>query len=148
VSAAPDLVLYNGRIRTLDAGNPMATAAAVSNGKFVAVGDDVHVCGLADAQTRHIDLRGRAVLPGLIDNHLHLIRGGLNFNMEPALGRRSLSSRCNGDVAPSGGDHAFTAMGTRGGRVHRASVCREASADDCRAQRSGSGHARIPAAPL
>jgi predicted amidohydrolase YtcJ len=82
VSAAPDLLLYNGRIRTLDVSNPLATAAAVCNGEFVAVGDDAHICGLADARTRLIDLRGRVVLPGLIDNHLHLIRGGLNFNME------------------------------------------------------------------
>ena len=37
---------------------------------------------LAGASTRIIDLKGRRVLPGLIDNHLHIIRGGLNFNME------------------------------------------------------------------
>ena len=82
MSAAPDLVLYNGRMRTLDVRNPLATAVAVGNGKFVAVGDDAQVRGLADARTRLIDLQGRPVLPGLIDNHLHIIRGGLNFNME------------------------------------------------------------------
>ena len=82
MSTAPDLVLYNGRIRTLDASNPMATAAAVRNGEFVAVGDEALIRALADARTRLIDLRGRVALPGLIDNHLHLIRGGLNFNME------------------------------------------------------------------
>ena len=37
---------------------------------------------LAGPATRVIDLKGRRVLPGLIDNHLHIIRGGLNFNME------------------------------------------------------------------
>jgi hypothetical protein len=40
------------------------------------------VLALAGPRTRRIDLRGRSVLPGLIDNHLHLIRGGLNFNLE------------------------------------------------------------------
>ena len=82
MSAAPALVLYNGRIKTLDPANPLATAVAVDGGKFVAVGDDARVRGLADGRTRLIDLQGRATLPGLIDNHLHLIRGGLNFNME------------------------------------------------------------------
>ena len=37
---------------------------------------------LRGPSTQVIDLRGRRVLPGLIDNHLHIIRGGLNFNME------------------------------------------------------------------
>jgi predicted amidohydrolase YtcJ len=47
---------------------------------------------LADASTRIIDLKGRCALPGLIDNHLHIIRGGLNFNMELRWdGVRSLS---------------------------------------------------------
>src|SRR6185312_7937454 len=43
---------------------------------------DADVMPLAGAATRVIDLEGRRVLPGLIDNHLHIIRGGLNFNME------------------------------------------------------------------
>jgi predicted amidohydrolase YtcJ len=42
---------------------------------------------LAEPSTRIIDLKGRRVLPGLIDNHLHIIRGGLNFNMELRCGR-------------------------------------------------------------
>ena len=49
---------------------------------FTAVGRDEDVMPLAGASTRIIDLKGRRVLPGLIDNHLHIIRGGLNFNME------------------------------------------------------------------
>jgi len=48
----------------------------------VAVGSDQDVMTLAVPDTQVIDLNGRRVLPGLIDNHLHLIRGGLNFNME------------------------------------------------------------------
>lgn len=82
MSRSPDLILHNGRIRTLDRDNPTATAVAVQDGQFVAVGEDAQVNSLADSRTRRIDLHGRAVLPGLIDNHLHLIRGGLNFNME------------------------------------------------------------------
>jgi predicted amidohydrolase YtcJ len=78
----PDLILYNGRVTTLDRSNPTATAVAIEDGKFAAVGSDVEVLPLVGSSTRVIDLKGRSVLPGLIDNHIHLIRGGLNFNME------------------------------------------------------------------
>lgn len=79
---APDLVLHNGRLTTLDRSNPSATAVAIKDGKFVAVGGDAEVMRLAGSATRVIDLKGRSALPGLIDNHIHIIRGGLNFNME------------------------------------------------------------------
>jgi predicted amidohydrolase YtcJ len=81
-STAAPLILYNGRITTLDRSNPTATAVAIREGKFVRVGRDADVMSLAGSATRVIDLNGRRVLPGLIDNHLHIIRGGLNFNME------------------------------------------------------------------
>ena len=79
---AADLILHNGRVTTLDRANPTATAVAIQDGKFVRVGGDADVMSLAGSATRVIDLKGRGVLPGLIDNHLHIIRGGLNFNME------------------------------------------------------------------
>jgi hypothetical protein len=78
----PDLILRGGRVTTLDRANPLASAVAISKGTFVAVGSDHDVMKLAVSDTQIIDLNGRRVLPGLIDNHLHLIRGGLNFNME------------------------------------------------------------------
>jgi hypothetical protein len=78
----PDLILHNGRVTTLDRSNPTATAVAIKDGKFAAVGSDVEVLLLAGSSTRVIDLKGRRVLPGLIDNHIHIIRGGLSFNME------------------------------------------------------------------
>jgi predicted amidohydrolase YtcJ len=78
----PELVLFNGRFRTLDTTNPVASAVAVCGGKFTAVGHNRDIQALAGATTKVIDLQGRCVLPGLIDNHLHIIRGGLNFNME------------------------------------------------------------------
>jgi predicted amidohydrolase YtcJ len=80
--AAPDLILHRGLFATLDRANPTASAVAIAGGKFTAVGHDHEVMPLAGPETKIIDLRGRRVLPGLIDNHLHIIRGGLNFNME------------------------------------------------------------------
>ncbi len=78
----PDLILRGGRVTTLDRANPLATAVAISKGKFVAVDSDNDVMSLAGPDTQTIELKGRRVLPGLIDNHMHIIRGGLNFNME------------------------------------------------------------------
>jgi predicted amidohydrolase YtcJ len=92
VKQAPDLILSNGRLTTLDPKNPAASAIAVTGQNLTAVGADQEVCALAGPATRIIDLQGRCVIPGLIDNHIHLIRGGLSFNMELRWdGVRSLS---------------------------------------------------------
>ncbi len=80
--STPDLILHHGLFTTLDRGNPTASAVAIKDGVFIAVGHDSEVMKLAGPSTRVIDLKGRRVLPGLIDNHLHIIRGGLNFNLE------------------------------------------------------------------
>ncbi|MDR3509150.1 MAG: amidohydrolase [Caulobacteraceae bacterium] len=89
---APDLILHGGRLTTLNRAQPTAEAAAIKDGVFTAVGSDREILALAGEATRRIDLRGRRTLPGLIDNHLHIIRGGLNFNMELRWdGVRSLS---------------------------------------------------------
>jgi predicted amidohydrolase YtcJ len=79
---APDFIVFNGHFHTLDHAKPVASAVAISGGKFSAVGIDHDVRKLAGKATKLIDLQGRSALPGLIDNHLHIIRGGLNFNME------------------------------------------------------------------
>src|ERR1700751_1197193 len=80
--SSPDVILHRGLFTTLDRGNPTASAVAIKDGAFTAVGHDHEVMKLAGPSTKVIDLRGRRVLPGLIDNHLHIIRGGLSFNME------------------------------------------------------------------
>src|ERR1700744_5107796 len=82
ISPAPDLILHRGLFTTLDRSNPAASAVAIKNGVFAEVGRDEDVMPLAGSSTRIVDLKGRRVLPGLIDNHLHIIRCGLNFNME------------------------------------------------------------------
>lgn len=80
--ADPDLILFNGRFTTLNRAQPEARAVAIREGRFAAVGSNEDVLALAGPATRRIDLLGRRALPGLIDNHLHLIRGGLNYNLE------------------------------------------------------------------
>jgi predicted amidohydrolase YtcJ len=82
MTSAPDLILFNGKITTLDRSRPQAQAAAIKDGRFVAVGADREIMGLGEAETRRIDLGGRRAIPGLIDSHIHVIRGGLNYNME------------------------------------------------------------------
>src|SRR5271156_1637603 len=80
--SSPDLILHRGLFTTLDRGNPTASAVAIKDGVFAAVGHDHEIMKTAGPKTRIVDLQGKRVLPGLIDNHLHIIRGGLNFNME------------------------------------------------------------------
>lgn len=75
-------IIRNGRITTLDPLKPNASAVALSGGRIVAVGEDAGVMRLAGSGTKVIDVRGRRVIPGLIDSHTHLIRGGLHYNME------------------------------------------------------------------
>jgi predicted amidohydrolase YtcJ len=95
-TATPDLILHRGMFTTLDRSKPTASAVAIKDGRFIAVGHDQDVMPLAGPKTKIIDFKGRRVLPGLIDNHLHIIRGGLNFNMELRWdGVRSLADAMN-----------------------------------------------------
>ncbi|MFP3550422.1 amidohydrolase [Paraburkholderia sp. SIMBA_049] len=77
-----DLVIYNGKIATQDDKRSFVTALAVAKGEIVASGNDHDMMQWANDSTRRIDLKGRTVIPGLNDSHLHVIRGGLNFNLE------------------------------------------------------------------
>ena len=67
----PDAVYYNGKIVTVDAASRIAEAFAVSSGRFTAVGRTGDVRASAGPRTRLVDLHGRAVVPGFIDNHSH-----------------------------------------------------------------------------
>ncbi|MDF2849655.1 MAG: amidohydrolase [Sphingobacterium multivorum] len=77
-----DLILYNGKITHFGQNQEAVTAVAIQDGKFVAIGSDSDVLKLASTQTKLIDLGGRRVVPGINDSHIHLIRGGLNYNLE------------------------------------------------------------------
>lgn len=77
-----DLILYNGRITTLDPDYPEAGNVAIAGGRVIAVDEGEEYADITTPQTKRIDLRGRRVVPGLYDSHLHVIRGGLNYNLE------------------------------------------------------------------
>lgn len=77
-----DLILYNAKLTTLDRTKPSATALAVRDGVFQAVGEDSDILAFGGPNTRIIDADGKRIIPGLNDSHTHLIRGGLNYNLE------------------------------------------------------------------
>ncbi|HYJ93130.1 MAG TPA: amidohydrolase family protein, partial [Vicinamibacterales bacterium] len=88
---APDTILINGKIVTLDSRSAVAMGLAVTDGRITATGSTDDVRKLAGPSTRVIDLRGRTVIPGLIDSHLHAIRAALSFSTEVNwIGARSL----------------------------------------------------------
>jgi len=69
-----DLILVNGKIVTVDDRFTIAQAVAIKGGRIVAVGRTAEIAKLADAGTTKIDLKGKTVIPGLIDNHAHWVR--------------------------------------------------------------------------
>ena len=77
----PELILHNAQISTMDNGRE-AQAVAIAGGVFSAVGGDDEVMKQRANDTVVVDCNRRRLIPGLIDSHLHVIRGGLNYNME------------------------------------------------------------------
>jgi len=80
--AAPDLLFTNGKIVTVDERFTIAQAVAVKGDRIVAVGSSQEMAKLAGPATKTVDLRGRTAIPGLIDNHLHLLRAGNTWELE------------------------------------------------------------------
>jgi len=79
---APDTVLVNGKILTVDAQSSVREAMAIRDGHITALGTSAEMRKLAGPRSRVIDLGGRTVIPGLIDSHLHAIRAALSFTTE------------------------------------------------------------------
>ena len=77
-----EVILHSGKITTLNPNYPEASAVAIADTRVLAVGSDAEVMALASPQTLRIDLHGRRVIPGLVDGHIHMIRGGLTYNLE------------------------------------------------------------------
>jgi predicted amidohydrolase YtcJ len=77
-----DVVLTNGKIITVDNQFRIAQAVAIRGDRIIAVGTNADINKLAGANTRKIDLGGKAVIPGLIDAHAHLMRGAETWTTE------------------------------------------------------------------
>jgi predicted amidohydrolase YtcJ len=89
---APDTILINGKILTVDARNTVQQALSIREGKIAALGTTAALRATGGANTRVIDLGGRTVIPGLIDSHMHAIRAALSFSTEVNwIGARSIS---------------------------------------------------------
>ena len=74
--ARADLVLLHGKIITVDAGDHIAQAVAITGDRIVAVGTDAEIAKRIGPRTQRIDLHGLSVTPGLIDAHAHFSTGG------------------------------------------------------------------------
>jgi hypothetical protein len=73
-----DLAFVNGTVYTVDAGRSRAQAVSVKDGRIGSVGSDSEIREAIDARTRVIDLRGRMLLPGFQDAHVHPVSGGID----------------------------------------------------------------------
>jgi predicted amidohydrolase YtcJ len=73
----PQLILFHGRILTVDSRDSVFQALAIRDGKIIAVGTDKEIMRLAGAATQRIDLHGRTATPGLIDSHAHIADAGV-----------------------------------------------------------------------
>jgi len=67
-----DVVLYNGRVITMDSASPISQAIAIKGDKIIAVGMNEQILSLAKEKTERIDLLGKTVLPGLTESHSHI----------------------------------------------------------------------------
>src|SRR6202521_2302495 len=79
-SFAADLVIINARIHTMDQGQPLVEAVAVSGNRIIGVETTKEIRKLAGANTRVIDAKGQLVLPGFNDAHVHFMSGGFQLS--------------------------------------------------------------------
>lgn len=86
LAQSADTILSGGNILTVDEDFTVVEALAIRDGRIVATGQDADMAALTGADTVIIELEGRTVIPGLIDNHLHFIRGAWNNQTEVRLG--------------------------------------------------------------
>src|SRR5687767_679689 len=78
-----DIIYSNGKIITMSKDRPIAEAVAIRGNRFVAVGSNAEVAKAAGPATVRVDLKGRTVVPGLVENHTHPITAALAEQDQP-----------------------------------------------------------------
>src|SRR5688572_18684649 len=81
---APDLILMNGRVITVDRNFTVAEGVAIAGDRIMTTGNGDQLRALAGPATRIVDLKGNTVIPGLMDNHLHGAGGGPGVDLSRA----------------------------------------------------------------
>lgn len=90
-SSAPDYVVINARVITVDDEQPTAQAFAVKQDRFVAVGSSEDIRNLATSRTEIIDAEGLTITPGFIDAHTHASSAGVNELVQVNVDLRSVT---------------------------------------------------------
>lgn len=85
-----ELIMINGHITTMDSSNPNAEAVAVNSGKIAAVGSSDYILSLKTSDTKVIDLKGKMLLPGFNDSHMHLLNYGSSLMKADLIGAKSI----------------------------------------------------------
>ncbi len=83
-ATAPDLVILNAKVYTVDRAFSTAEAVAIANGRFAAVGSTDVIRKLAGPSTKIMDVGGKTIIPGLQDDHLHNAVGGPGVDLSRA----------------------------------------------------------------
>ncbi len=81
-SQLADLIVTNAKVAVMDSNRTITEAIAVNDGKVLATGTTEHILKLKNENTKVLDAKGKTIIPGLNDSHLHLTRGGRFFNAE------------------------------------------------------------------
>jgi predicted amidohydrolase YtcJ len=76
-----DLLIVNGAVTTMDARKPDAEAIAIRDGVIVSVGRTRDILKLKGRKSKVIDAEGNAVLPGMIEGHMHIFYGGAELSV-------------------------------------------------------------------
>ena len=82
LAQSADIALVNGKVLTVDADFSTEQAVAIQGERIVSVGSNARIRSLVSSNTKVIDLQGKMLIPGLIDNHVHFIRHALRWEHE------------------------------------------------------------------
>lgn len=99
MTPSPNLILTEATITTMDPRRPGAEAMAIADGRILAVGSEAEITTLAGACTRILRLRGKAVMPGLIDSHTHGLWGACRDLFEVFVGLDGTLARLMDEIA-------------------------------------------------